>query len=202
MRHKSERAQRPSGSFSNIVQLFTGQRLTTEEAQAALDALGAFIGSAAGRFHFQGQDLDDLQENVWLRASKRFPTTETETRQRGWLNKIIQHEAIRLAKRNKRHPVRGFDSLARKGEVLASRTEDPGRRMQQKEQVRIAAHVMQKLRASVPKPVYRAFVLHDVRTRPLREVAQVLDIAPKKVHYFCSCARQELKKILSKGERG
>lgn len=168
-----------------------------EAIPALLERYGARLHAAARRMCGNDADADDLVQDVFLTALRKWPSFRGESQPGTWLHAIAARACARRVKRARRRAA-ATAALAPWGEstvtLLASRS-DPADRAERREAVARIQAAVAGLREHLRVPV----VLREVLGMSVEETARSLGLAENTVKTRLHRARLALRKAMMEG---
>ncbi|MCD6303945.1 MAG: RNA polymerase sigma factor [Planctomycetes bacterium] len=139
--------------------------------------------------------VDDIQQEVWLRAWRRAGSLDRTRHWRGWLYSLARHAAIdemRSSRRRRRLMEALADRLGRRADQLAV----PAR-------LALRQDYQRALRAIAALPeIYRVpFVLRHLGDWNYRQIAEAMHLPPETVETRLVRARRILRRMLARAQR-
>jgi len=150
-----------------------------------------------------GNDVEDLAQEVWAALMRRLPKFHYDPARgtlRAWVAAVTHHIAGRHARRLSRHHDETLTA------ELAAVLLDPGagpetesERKQQREQEQV---VLADLRARIPEPSYRMFVMHCMEDWTVPQIAAEFGVSQDCAKMRLRRARRVLEDLLRRGGLG
>ena len=157
-----------------------------------LHALRPRLTSVARRFATSSDAAEDIVQNAFLKAWRRFDQFDGRSRFSTWMHRIVVNEALMWLRTERRRNRHQLDVLQR-DEVLAESPPDPGQKLdlhQQTEQLRAGVAAL----PSLEREVIKACMLEERSYRDFCAEAGIGTAAAKSRAFR---ARQRLRELLA-----
>ena len=157
---------------------------TEDEFRSIFNAEVAYVWNALRRFGVQAEDVEDVAHNVWVIVHRKLGEFDRSRPIRPWLAAISFRAAVadkRLA--HKKHEVRGSEDERE----IASEALAPDEELAAKRAHRLVLSALDAL--SLDKRA--VFVMHEMDERPMKEIAEELDIPLNTGYSRLRLAREE-----------
>jgi RNA polymerase sigma-70 factor (ECF subfamily) len=146
----------------------------------------------ARKFLFQGDDVKDLVQEVFIKAYVNIQSFDTTRRFSPWLYRIAHNEFINAVKKKSRLPVFSFDFDALLPQFIAKETAES--KVAQADIKRLLDTCLDKLGPKYREPL----VLYYIEEMEYKEIAEILKIPVATVGVRLSRGKAMLRQIAVK----
>jgi len=143
-------------------------------------------------------DLDDCTQEVWVRLVRRLRKFDYDP-SRGafssWLYRVVRSATADYF----RHEYR-VNGLTHESPMMAAQTDDrsdPAKLAEYMESDRAVDAILVKIRENVSRPNYDLLYMRWVQGRPVKDVAEAMQLSQQQVWYREHRARKKLRGVLS-----
>jgi RNA polymerase sigma factor (sigma-70 family) len=147
-------------------------------------------------FRVGRDDQEDCLQEVWTVILKKLPSFTSDGTQGGlcsWLHAIVHAKAVDLVRFQSRHPTKRLRPEAES--ALVSPDADPAAEYERQLRREAVHRVLELMRPECSTLTYRAFYMHWIEGRPLKNIAAELNMTKRKLSCRIYKAKEKFRRL-------
>lgn len=158
------------------------------------------VFQVASRFFRQRSQVEDIAQEVFLKAYRQLPRFEARGSFEGWLARIATNTCLNELRSGKRHPVTTIADITEDENAwLEHQAADPTHASQRSvEDLVIAADLAEKLLSQMAPEDRVVLILVDGQEMSTKEVAEATGWSESKIKVKAFRARKKMRTVLAK----
>jgi RNA polymerase sigma-70 factor, ECF subfamily len=154
------------------------------------------VFATARRYARRESEVEDIAQEVWLKAYQKLPGFRGEAPFEHWLMRLTVHTCYDFLRGHQRNREAAFSELTeQEGDWLERFAEDPDA---SKENADAARQLIERVLSRLSPAARLIITLLEIEDRPVKEIAQLTGWSVPLVKVRAFRARAEMRRILAK----